>query len=407
MEYSKLLQTILDIAEEMLVAGAEVSRVEDSIYRMCTAYGCRDDRSNAFIITSNIQVTVEAPDGEIITQIRRVIRSDANYDRLDYLNDLSRKICENTPDLETVRKMYEEVMSRPKHKPIVDVIAHFLIAGGFAIFFGGSPFDGVAGGILGIAVWLITKKMSRNDANPLARAFVTSIICGAIAVGFSIMGLHVDKIMIGGIMLLIPGIALTNSIRDMLIGDIATGLLRFFNSLLVAVSIACGFGLSLYILGGNLNGTTAFNYGEYENIVQVVSAFFGSLGFTLFFNMKGKQVWYAATAGAITWGVYLLANMYLSGDFVPNLIAAVFVGIIADALARINRAPATIFLTAAAVPLIPGASLYYAMEALVKENPEQFSLYGERCVIIALAIALGFMVVAIIQKYTRYGLFKR
>ena len=86
MNYSKLLQAILDIAEEMLVCGAGVDRVEDSIERMCYAYGC--DRVNAFIITSNIQVTVEDPNGEIITQIRRLVRNDTNFDRLDYLNNL-------------------------------------------------------------------------------------------------------------------------------------------------------------------------------------------------------------------------------------------------------------------------------------------------------------------------------
>ena len=87
MNYSKLLQAILDIAEEMLVCGAEVDRVEDSIERMCYAYGC--DRVNAFIITSNIQVTFEDPEGNIITQIRRLVRNDTNFDRLDYLNNLS------------------------------------------------------------------------------------------------------------------------------------------------------------------------------------------------------------------------------------------------------------------------------------------------------------------------------
>ena len=81
MNYDKLLQAILDIAEEMLIAGAEASRVEDSVNRMCTAYGC--DRVNVFVITSNIQVTMEDPMGEIITQIRRVTRSDVNFDRLD------------------------------------------------------------------------------------------------------------------------------------------------------------------------------------------------------------------------------------------------------------------------------------------------------------------------------------
>ena len=48
MDYNKLLQAILDIAEEMLVCGAEVSRVEESIERMCGAYGCDRRRVKRF-----------------------------------------------------------------------------------------------------------------------------------------------------------------------------------------------------------------------------------------------------------------------------------------------------------------------------------------------------------------------
>ena len=110
MNYSRLLQAILDIAEEMLVAGAEVSRVEDSVERMCGAYGC--GRINVFVITSNIQVTMEAPDGEILTQIRRIIRNDVNFDRLDYLNDLSRYICAETPSLAQLNEKFDGVMNR-------------------------------------------------------------------------------------------------------------------------------------------------------------------------------------------------------------------------------------------------------------------------------------------------------
>ena len=70
-DYDKILQGILDIGEEMIVAGAEVSRVEDSISRMCRSYG--GDRINVFIIISNIQVTMETPDGRILTHILSLI----------------------------------------------------------------------------------------------------------------------------------------------------------------------------------------------------------------------------------------------------------------------------------------------------------------------------------------------
>ncbi len=252
MNYSKLLQAILDIAEEMLVCGAEVDRVEDSIERMCYAYGC--DRVNAFIITSNIQVTFEDPDGNIITQIRRLVRNDTNFDRLDYLNDLSRYICANKPSLPELIERYETVMNRKQFPIWVDYLGAVLVASGFAVFFGGNMLDAIAAGILGVIITTVTRFLSKIEENQMAKLFISSLLAGIAAIlcvriG---VGIHVDKIMIGGIMLLIPGIAMTNSVRDMLIGDIVTGMLRFVNSLLMAAAIACGFALPLILMGGGL-----------------------------------------------------------------------------------------------------------------------------------------------------------
>ena len=402
MDYKKLLQLILDIAEEMLVAGAEVSRVEDSIQRMCAAYGFIEERTNAFIITSNIQVAAESPDGEVITQIRQVVRSDINYDRLDYLNDLSRKICSKRYSLEEIREMYDAVMARPGNPLPFYLLGRFCAAGGFTVFFGGSIADGVFAGLAGILVALFLRFMDRIDNNVLAKTFLASILSGFLAIGLSFFGIHADKIMIGCIMLLIPGIALTNSIRDMLIGDIASGLLRFFNSLLIAVVIACGFAIPILFVGKSfmLLHSGGSYYGEYEWLVQLASALIGSYGFAVFFNMKGRQVAYAAVSGCATWGVYLAAVHFgMEGVFLPTLIASIFAGIVSDRLAVINRAPATIFLTASAITLIPGSSLYYAMSNLVSRNMENFEFYAQRAVSTALAIALGFFFVALFNKY--------
>ena len=250
--YSKLLQTILDIAEEMLVAGAEVSRVEDSVERMCRAYGC--DRINAFVITSNIQVTMEAPDGEIITQIRRIVRNDVNFDRLDYLNDLSRYICAKKPDLQQLGDHFEQVMNRKIYSVWMKYLAAILIAGGFTVFFGGNLLDSAASALIGVVVIRLLDVLSRRDNNLLAANFVVSFAAGLLSIALVHLGLgiHTDKIMIGVIMIQIPGIAMTNAIRDMLIGDLATGLLRLINSLLLAAAIACGFALSILVTGGGI-----------------------------------------------------------------------------------------------------------------------------------------------------------
>ena len=136
-------------------------------------------------------------------------------------------------------------------------------------------------------------------------------------------------------------------------------------------------------------------------MIQIISAFVGSIGFAIFFKMKGKQIPLAGLGGAITWAVYLSVQSQVEGYFIPNLVASIFVALYAEAMARVNRAPAWIFITSAAVPLIPGGSLYYAMAGIVNGDHELFVTSGEAAITIALAISLGFVLEAILARYYR------
>lgn len=136
-------------------------------------------------------------------------------------------------------------------------------------------------------------------------------------------------------------------------------------------------------------------------IVQIIAATVGSLGFAVFLKMRGKQIALAGLGGAITWTVCLMCQQEVEGNFVPYFIASIFVAVYAEIMARLNGAPATIFLTAAAVPLIPGGSLYYTMAGLVNGDEVMFEENGSAAVTIALAISLGFVVVSIITRYMR------
>ena len=141
-------------------------------------------------------------------------------------------------------------------------------------------------------------------------------------------------------------------------------------------------------------------------MIQLVAAFVGSIGFAIFLKMKGKQILHAGLGGLITWFIYLMVFNLSQSDFISNLIAAVFVGIFAEIMARVNRAPSTIFLTAAAIPLIPGGKLYYTMYGLVCKDEVLFMESGADAVIIALAISLGFVIVAVLKRYVDKGLRK-
>ncbi len=410
MDYSKLLQIVLDIAEEMLVAGAEVSRVEESVERMLSAYGCPFERINVFIITTNIQTTFEDPDGNIITQIRRVKRNDTNFDRLDYLNDLSRYICDYRPGIDEIRDRYLKVMDRPQHSLLVKYLSASLVAGAFTVFFGGSFLDGLFALGIGAVIAFLQRYLKKFNENQLALTFTTALISGLITVILFSGGMaDMNYILIGQIMLLIPGLALTNSVRDMLLGDIATGSVRLLNALVTAGAIGLGVAppLALTRLFARIFSlelsipviSSADRTGFYLYAVQIVMAFLGTLGYALLINTSRRQSVTGGLGGAAAWGLYLLFHEYFGGIFIPTVLAAVFIGFFAEIMARKNKAPATIFITSASIILVPGSALYYFVERLIDEDYTAAFMYGRTALSVAVAISIGLVFTAIIYRF--------
>ena len=133
-------------------------------------------------------------------------------------------------------------------------------------------------------------------------------------------------------------------------------------------------------------------------IIQLITAFLGSLGFAMLFGMRRKHVFPAALGGLLAWGVYLAVHAWMPGIFLPNLIAAVFSAAYAEFLAHIRKCPATLFLILAIIPLVPGSSLYYAMDAAVNGEFASAGEFGHMTLVCALAIAAGISLVSVIHQ---------
>ena len=129
-----------------------------------------------------------------------------------------------------------------------------------------------------------------------------------------------------------------------------------------------------------------------DYVVSLLSAFVGTMGFSIFFNIKKERLLYAAVSGTVICGVYLLCVKWLKGDlFLSNLIPSVLATIYAEISARLKKAPSIIFLLPAIIVLIPGGSFYYTMSHLVSGDREQFREVGIQTMQSALGIAVGIL----------------
>ena len=252
MTSEQLLCCALDIGEQMLTSGAEIGRVEDSVKLICTAYGC--SRTDVFTITSSMVVSIEDRQRKFFTQTRRITGTRTDLTRLDRLNNLSRELCRETPDYEYVQRRIREICMGTPYPLWLEALASALIGGAFAVFFGGSFIDGLVAAPLGAALRYATYLLQKLRLNQIFVNVVASFLLSTAAICLVRLGVghDVNQIIIGNIMLLIPGIALTNSLRDMISGDIMSGMLRFLDAILVAAAIAAGYILAAQLLGGGL-----------------------------------------------------------------------------------------------------------------------------------------------------------
>ncbi len=239
-----LLGIACDIGMEMMICGAEIGRVEDAAARICMAYGAAD--VHVFSITYSILVTLQLPGEPMFTQSRRVDRFAYDLHRLNRLNALSRRLCAQTPPLGTAREALEAIRASGGPGPGRILAAYAMISAAFAIFFGGSPLDAAAAGLIGLALFGIEKTFAGIAISPFFRPCVGAFCAGVLA-GLAAKGLPVcqmDKISIGNIMVLIPGLMITNSFREMFSNNLLSGSVRFLESVLIALAIAVGMALA-------------------------------------------------------------------------------------------------------------------------------------------------------------------
>lgn len=244
-----ILSSILDVGEMMLIAGAEVNRVENTICHMGTAYGYT--RVDVFTITSSIVVTVHGEDGTILTQTRRISEYETDMWKIEKCNALSRKISNQKLSLEDFQESVLEIRKGKRYSDKIMLFCYGGVSGVFSIFFGGGVGDGAAAFLGGLILWFVIKAGKRLRVQNIVLTLLSSAVVGLSAVLFTEAGLgkSVDQIIIGNIMPLIPGLFFTTSLRDMISGDIISGLLGLCEAILKAVAIAAGIALVLWRFG--------------------------------------------------------------------------------------------------------------------------------------------------------------
>ena len=245
---NEILQVATFAGQMILENGGETYRVEETIWRICKAFGAEEAES--FVTPTGIMASI-CHEGQTYSLIKRVSKRSVDLYKIDLVNDLSRNILIKNLSVKDFKFELQKINKSERYSDNITLLFSALGAAAFTILFGGNIRDFSAAFIIGFIIKFLTIKGSNMQINQFFINSLSAAVASFLAIIFVKIHLasNLDQTIIGSIMLLVPGLAITNAIRDTIAGDLLSGLTRAAEAFLVAVSIAVGSGaiLSLWI----------------------------------------------------------------------------------------------------------------------------------------------------------------
>lgn len=247
---AEVLEAAMEAGHILLENGAEISRVEETMERICRAYGVSGEQ---FFVLSNGIFTTGGP---AFAKVQHIPVKGTDLSRIAAVNQISREVEKGKYSISELLIKLSEVRNMRGKRRIYQILASGIGSGAFCYLFGGSVFDSAAACAAGIVLYayilfFAVKHLSKIPTNIMGGALVTVLCIAFSYIGF---GENLSSMIIGAIIPLVPGVSFVNGIRDIADGDYLAGTVRLLDATLVFLCIAIGVGVifSLYqsFLGG-------------------------------------------------------------------------------------------------------------------------------------------------------------
>lgn len=245
----EIMEAALQAGHLLLENGAEISRVEETMDRICRYYGVCS--GSTFVLTNGIFATVGNGNEPFFAKVEHIPVSGTHLNKVAAVNQLSREIEEGRYSVQEVMEQLQDINSMAGKTRFMQVLASGCGSAAFCYLFGGSLGDSAvaltAGLLLYIYVLYVSGPHLSKIVGNIGGGALVTVVCSLLyMLG---VGTHLNYMVIGSIMPLIPGVPFTNAIRDIADSDYISGFVRMLDALLVFLCIAIGVGIGISLMG--------------------------------------------------------------------------------------------------------------------------------------------------------------
>lgn len=247
LEGKKLLLLAILAGKIMLKNGAETYRVEDTIERICKSRK-NVQYADAFVTPTGIFVSLEYGD-EMITYLMRIKSIKIDLNKINLVNEFSREFVNSNMSINQGLDKLKKLDKVINYKGLTKTLFASLGCAFFAILFGGVFLDFISSFLVSLIVLLSINVIDKYEMTFFINNFIGAALASILSIIVTKIGLgqNMDTIIISSIMSLVPGVAITNAMRDTISGDLVSGLSRGMEAIFSALAIAFGVGVILNI----------------------------------------------------------------------------------------------------------------------------------------------------------------
>ena len=255
-QMSEALEVATKAGYILLENGAEISRVEETMNRIAKYFGV--DTGTYYILSNGIFATGNSrklkhknPNSlsEQFADVKYIPLRGSRLDKVVAINQLSRDIEAGKYTLEAAGEKLDEINKIPPVSGWFQTVSSGIGSGFFCSIFGGGLHDCLVSAVAGLVLWIFVLKVSAPHMSKLLGNMVGSILATAVCIVAFKLGLAVSlgHTIIGAVIPLIPGVAFTIGIRDIVGEDYLAGTTRLVDAGVVFFGIAMGVAVTLLI----------------------------------------------------------------------------------------------------------------------------------------------------------------
>ncbi len=427
-------EDMIDIAIKagsiVLENGGETYRTEETVETIANALGAKT--ASSFVTPTVIQFSYTDNNNHYHSAIRRIKNRTVNLSKIALIDSLKRKIAQRNKltSSRQIESMLSFINSTKDYSRPLVLFTAGLSSFSFSLMFGGSFCEAVCAFFIG---FLLRFFLYCTEKFHLASFFSTLLSGAFISVLTELLAFtglinDTDNILIAVLMQVVPGLAITNAIRDIISGDLVSGTARLVDAFMIAAGLSIGsvFGMLLFgklglavsenttqlaaqiagiqsdaallastesvvAAGNDACPALSQNFLYAAKLVCACIAASGAAGFSCFYmNTALRDILYGAFTGSAGWLVFKLTGSYF--------FASLTVGIVSIITTWITHRPATVFMLPGLLPLVPGGGMFYTMRHAVQGSMKLSASTGFETLTAAGAIAFGIALASSLQK---------